>query len=99
MVRIRDVVVPEMANDPDDKHRGNHDRQIRLRAQPGAGESFAERQEAPGKAECQDRDWNAQAGLYTLTRLSRRALPITETELKLMAAAAIIGLSRMPKKG
>jgi hypothetical protein len=26
-------------------------------------------------------------------------LPITETELKLIAAAAIIGLSRMPKKG
>ena len=30
---------------------------------------------------------------------SLRALPMTETELKLMAAAANIGLSRMPKKG
>jgi hypothetical protein len=30
---------------------------------------------------------------------SRSALAITDTELKLMAAAAIIGLSRMPKKG
>jgi hypothetical protein len=29
----------------------------------------------------------------------RRALVITLTELKLMAAAAKIGLSRMPKKG
>lgn len=29
----------------------------------------------------------------------RSALPITETELKLMAAAAIIGLRRIPKKG
>ncbi len=31
--------------------------------------------------------------------LSLSALPITETELKLMAAAAIIGLSRSPKTG
>jgi hypothetical protein len=29
----------------------------------------------------------------------RKALPITETELRLMAAAAIIGFSRMPKNG
>lgn len=28
-----------------------------------------------------------------------RALPTTETELKLIAAAAIMGLSRTPKKG
>jgi hypothetical protein len=32
-------------------------------------------------------------------RLSRNALAITETELKLMAAAAIIGLNRMPNIG
>ena len=32
-------------------------------------------------------------------RRNRKALPITETELKLMAAAAIIGLNRIPKKG
>ncbi len=30
---------------------------------------------------------------------NRSALAITDTELKLIAAAAIIGLSRMPKKG
>jgi len=30
---------------------------------------------------------------------SRRALVMTETELKLMAAAAKMGLSRMPKNG
>ena len=29
----------------------------------------------------------------------RRAFAITETELKLMAAAAIIGLNRIPKNG
>jgi hypothetical protein len=29
----------------------------------------------------------------------RSALPITDTELKLMAAAAKMGLSRIPKKG
>ena len=33
------------------------------------------------------------------TLFSLSALPITDTELKLMAAAAIMGLSRMPKKG
>ena len=31
--------------------------------------------------------------------LNRNALPITDTELKLMAAAAIIGESNIPKKG
>ena len=36
---------------------------------------------------------------HTRTRLSRRALLITETELKLIAAAAIIGLSSRPKTG
>lgn len=30
---------------------------------------------------------------------SRRAFTITDTELRLMAAAAMIGLSRMPKNG
>ncbi len=33
------------------------------------------------------------------TRRNRKALPMTDTELKLIAAAAIIGLSRRPKKG
>ena len=30
---------------------------------------------------------------------SRSAFPTTDTELKLIAAAAIMGLSRVPKKG
>jgi len=38
-------------------------------------------------------------GPHTRARLSRKALPITETELKLIAAAAIIGLSRIPNHG
>jgi len=33
------------------------------------------------------------------TVCNRKAFPITETELKLMAAAAIIGLSNQPKVG
>jgi hypothetical protein len=33
------------------------------------------------------------------TRPSRRELAITETELKLIAAAATIGLNSNPKKG
>ena len=36
---------------------------------------------------------------YSFTDRSRRALAITETELRLMAAPAIMGLSKMPKKG
>lgn len=36
---------------------------------------------------------------YNETRRSLSALPITETELKLIAAAASIGLSNKPKNG
>jgi hypothetical protein len=36
---------------------------------------------------------------YKRTRLSRRELLITETELKLIAAAAIIGDNSIPKNG
>ena len=36
---------------------------------------------------------------YTFAVRSRSALPITDTELKLMAAAAIIGESRIPNTG
>ena len=35
----------------------------------------------------------------SLSRLRRSALAITDTELKLIAAAAIIGLKRMPNAG
>ena len=33
------------------------------------------------------------------TRASRKALPTTETELRLIASAAIIGLSKTPDAG
>ncbi len=36
---------------------------------------------------------------YTCARRNLKALVTTETELKLMAAAAIIGLSSRPKTG
>jgi hypothetical protein len=36
---------------------------------------------------------------YSATRRNRSALPTTETELRLIAAAAIIGLSSRPKNG
>jgi hypothetical protein len=36
---------------------------------------------------------------HSLAFRSRRALPMTETELKLIAAPAMIGLSSKPKKG
>jgi hypothetical protein len=36
---------------------------------------------------------------YIEARLSRSEFAITDTELKLIAAAAIIGLSRIPKNG
>ncbi len=35
----------------------------------------------------------------SFTRRSRRALPITDTELRLIAALAIIGESKSPKNG
>jgi hypothetical protein len=40
---------------------------------------------------------NARA--YTCTRFNRNALPMTDTELKLMAAAAMIGLRSKPNDG
>jgi hypothetical protein len=36
---------------------------------------------------------------YSLARRSRSALPMTETELRLMAALAIMGLSNRPATG
>ena len=41
----------------------------------------------------------AQRSRYSLTDRSRSAFAITETELKLIAAPAIIGLRRMPNSG
>lgn len=38
-------------------------------------------------------------GDYSSTFLNLKALAITETELRLIAAAAIIGDNKMPKKG
>ncbi len=37
--------------------------------------------------------------IHSCARRSRNALPITDTELKLIAAAAIIGFSNIPVKG
>jgi hypothetical protein len=36
---------------------------------------------------------------YSFAARSRNAFATTDTELKLMAAAASMGLSKMPKKG
>jgi hypothetical protein len=44
-------------------------------------------------------DSTRRRSLYKRTFLSLRAFATTDTELKLIAAAAIIGLSRIPKKG
>jgi len=40
-----------------------------------------------------------EAGAYNLARCKRRALAITETELNVIAALAITGLSSKPKTG
>ena len=45
------------------------------------------------------RRWYTGFQYHSFTWRRRRALVITETELKLMAAAARMGLSRMPKNG
>ena len=47
----------------------------------------------------EERDDEGGDFLYIPARRSLNALPTTDTELKLMAAAAMIGLSRMPKNG
>jgi hypothetical protein len=38
-------------------------------------------------------------GIHSDTRLNRSALPITDTELKVIAALAIIGLRSSPNQG
>ena len=37
--------------------------------------------------------------VYSRSRRSRKAFPITDTELRLIAPAAMIGLKSTPKKG
>src|SRR5262249_29763905 len=61
---------------------------------------LAETLTAPRAWACRQRDRHGVAhpdASFTLRR--RKALPTTETELKLIAAAAIMGLSNRPKKG
>jgi hypothetical protein len=42
---------------------------------------------------------NGEVAFHRETRLNRRALPMTDTELNVMAALAIIGLSSSPNQG
>lgn len=51
------------------------------------------------RAGCRWNEWLAFRFDYSLTRFSRSALATTDTELKLMAAAAISGESKTPKNG
>jgi len=44
-------------------------------------------------------EWRAGQSAYNFTRRSRKALVMTETELKVMAALAMIGLKSSPKAG
>ena len=44
-------------------------------------------------------DFNSQTSIVKLALFSLKEFRITDTELKLIAAAAIMGLSRIPKKG
>lgn len=48
---------------------------------------------------CRNKITNLLKGASLYFLLKRSALVITDTELKLMAVAAIIGLSKIPKKG
>lgn len=43
--------------------------------------------------------WLIRTPRYSGLRLSRNALPMTDTELKLIAAAAMMGLRNIPKNG
>jgi len=54
------------------------------------GEDIRDRAEGPAQG---------QAERYSSTRRSRSALAITDTELKLIAALATIGLRRTPSQG
>jgi hypothetical protein len=47
----------------------------------------------------QKKPWAAEKAVHSFTLRNRSAFAITETELKLMAAAAKIGCSSIPVKG
>ncbi len=55
--------------------------------------------DSPLPDEAHDTSIRRGASRHSVTRRRRNALPITDTELKLIAAAAIIGLNSNPKNG
>ena len=65
--------------------------QLYPRAPPQAGVSVRRWRYSPTE--------NAEGPFYSFADRSRSAFAITETELKLIAAPAIIGLRRTPKNG
>ena len=67
------------------------------RGAPGSGPCGC-RREACGRRRCSQPTCRVSR-TYNFTRFSLSELVITETELKLIAAAAIIGDSSMPKNG
>jgi len=68
-----------------------HARLEGIEEQPKKKLTIVSQLETAGKTAC--------AVIYSFTLRSRRALAITDTELKVMAALAIMGLSKTPKKG
>ena len=64
-----------------------------------AGEAPALQLSRRDLATCSEMRSTATGRGYNSTDRSRSALAITETELKLIAAPAIIGLRRTPKNG
>ena len=67
----------------------------------GSADSFDRLQRSFGaqNAPQNDQRWVIRLIRYSFTFRSRNAFVITETELKLIAAAAKIGLSNTPKNG
>ncbi len=51
------------------------------------------------RSECLCHVFMFRTSNHSLTFRSRKALPMTETELRLIAAPAMIGLSSKPKNG
>jgi hypothetical protein len=66
---------------------------------PGAGCKEAGRNELGPRLRGDERNVDGRQSPHNRVKRNRSALPITETELKLMAAAATIGLSNKPNAG
>ncbi len=91
LVRKQCQLPEETCNENPRKNLSDEGQQIRSGLPVAAG--------GKRRTPCPTYELLAKQRVHILTRRSRRALAMTDSELNVMAAAAIMGLSKTPKKG